>query len=132
MADETQWAPVEIIGATVKSVKNGRAEIEWRLTKEADHDWITTFRPSGTRSGSGAFTLSHDEPNAYIGRIIWEVPEQDVEGADSYVRSSVLATNAAYLELLKKRAQDNARQLELQREEAMKKAELQRRLDELK
>jgi hypothetical protein len=93
VADETEWIPVEITAKKGNSVKGGRAEIEWKLTEQADQAWIRAFTPSGERAGSSAFELSRDEPKAYIGRIIWEVPEQDVESAHAYVRSSVVATN---------------------------------------
>jgi hypothetical protein len=63
--------------------------------------------------------------------VTWQVPEGDIAGADSFVKSSVEATNNAYRSQLIKQGQSDSERRKRERAEAEHLDELQRRLDEL-
>ena len=52
------------------------------------------FRPSGSREGSTEFVMASGDPRVDMTEIVtWQGPEGDIDGADSFVKSSVEATN---------------------------------------
>ncbi len=63
--------------------------------------------------------------------VTWQVPEDDIEGADSFVKSSVEATNASYRSQLIKQGQSASERREREKAEVEHLDELQRKLDEL-
>lgn len=129
--DET-WVPVKVAKATVLHVEAGRATIRWSLEGGANHEWIVTFIPEGTRRGSGAYILGGPDPVIDSnGLISWEVPEGDVEDADSFVKQSVEATNKRFLVKLDAERQRIRREQESVQRTAATAEELQKKLDDL-
>ena len=97
MADDQEWEPVEIGGRTAISSSHGRVTIQWRLVGGFTREWAWCFRPSGSKKGSPAFVTGSGDPRVDMTEMVtWQVPEGDIAGADSFVKSSVEATNDAY------------------------------------
>jgi hypothetical protein len=63
--------------------------------------------------------------------VTWQVPEVDIAGADSFVKSSVEATNDEYRRQLVRQGQTESERRVREKAEAEHLADLQRKLDEL-
>ena len=63
--------------------------------------------------------------------VTWQVPEGDIDGADSFVKHSVEGTNDAYRSQLIKQGQSDPERRRKEKAEAEHLDELQRKLDEL-
>ncbi len=132
MADDDVWEPVTIGGRTAISSSHGRVTIQWRLAGGFTREWAWCFRPSGTRTGSEGFVSGSGDPHVDMTEVVtWQVPEADIEGADSFVRTSIEATNGAYRLQLVAQGQTEAERRARERNEADHLAALQRRLDAL-
>ena len=132
MADDQEWEPVKIGGRTVVASSHGRVTIQWSLVGDFTREWAWCFRPTGSKEGSGDFVAASGDPRVDMTEIVtWQVPEGDIAGADSFVKSSVEATNNAYRSQLIKQKQPDAERRERERAEAEHLDELQRKLDEL-
>jgi hypothetical protein len=132
MADDQEWEPVTIGGRTAISSSHGRVTIQWRLDGGFTREWAWCFRPSGSKRGSADFLTTSGDPRVDMTEIVtWQVPEADIAGADSFVKTSVEATNDAYRSQLVKQGQSDPERREKEQSEAEHLADLQRRLDEL-
>jgi len=127
-----EWEPVEIGNRTAVSSSHGRVTIQWSLVGGFTREWAWCFRPSGSKKGSAAFVTASGDPHVDMTEIVtWQVPEGDLDGADSFVKSSVEATNDAYRSELVKQGQSGAERREKEKAEAEHLDELQRKLDVL-
>jgi len=132
MADDQEWEPVEIGGRTAISSSHGRVTIQWRLVGGFTREWAWCFRPSGSKEGSPAFVTGSGDPRVDMSEMVtWQVPEIDIVGADSFVKSSVEATNDAYLLQVGRQGHTEAERRVRETAEAAHLADLQRMLDEL-
>ena len=132
MAEDQKWEPVEIGDRTAVSSSHGRVTIQWSLIGGFTREWAWCFRPAGSKKGSGDFVMASGDPRVDMTEIVtWQVPEGDIDGADSFVKSSVEATNDAYRSQLIKQRQPDSERRENEKAEAEHLDELQRKLDEL-
>jgi len=132
MADDQEWETVEIGGRTAISSSHGRVTIQWRLVGGFTREWAWCFRPSGSKKGSPAFVTGSGDPRVDMTEMVtWQVPEGDIAGADSFVKSSVEATNDAYRLQLVRQGQTESERRAREKAEAEHLAGLQRKLDEL-
>jgi hypothetical protein len=132
MADDHEWESVEIGERRAISSSHGRVTIQWRLVGGFTREWAWCFRPSGSKKGSPAFVTASGDPHVDMTEVVtWQVPEGDLAGADSFVKSSIEATNDAYRLQLDREGQTEPERRARETAEAEHLDELQRRLDEL-
>jgi len=132
MADDQEWEPVEIGGRTAISSSHGRVTVQWRLVGGFTREWAWCFRPSGSKQGSHEFVTGSGDPRVDMSEMVtWQVPEVDVAGANSFVKSSVEATNDAYRRQVDRQGQTGSERKVREKAEAEHLADLQRMLDEL-
>jgi len=132
MADDEEWEPVEIGERTAISSSHGRVTIQWSLVGGFSREWAWCFRPTGSKKGSADFVTASGDPRVDMTEIVtWQVPEADINGADSFVKRSVEATNDAYRSQLKKQGQSEPERRDKEKAEAEHLEELQRKLDQL-
>ncbi len=132
MADDQQWEPVRIGNRTAVASSHGRVTIQWSLVGGFTREWAWCFHPAGSKSGSDDFVMGSGDPRVDMTEVVtWQVPEGDLAGADSFVKSSVEATNSAYRSQLIKQRQPDAESRKREKAEAEHLRDLQRKLDEL-
>jgi len=132
VADDQEWEPVEIGGRTAVASSHGRVTIQWSLIGGFTREWAWCFRPTGSKKGSKEFVTASGDPRVDMTEIVtWQVPEGDIDGADSFVKRSVEATNDAYRSQLIKQGQSDPERRRKEKAEAEHLGELQRKLDQL-
>ena len=131
MAD-VQWTPVEAVSKKVaKKMAGGRITLEFRLNQAPDIEWEKGRQVTGTgRSGPMEYVMG-PEPRVVGDLITWDIPEQAMADAVSYVNRSIEAANQRYRGVLARRQAEKEKRAEKEAKDQASIEELQRKLDEL-
>jgi hypothetical protein len=125
--DAPIWTPVTVDRTQVVELD----KLEWTLSAVPDDDWIRAFRnATANKSGSMDYELSQTGPEVYGAAIVWQVGPADHLDANQYVQTKLGAANAAYPEVLARRAEESQRHAEDERSGEAAIEEAQRRLDD--
>ena len=129
---ESEWEPVTITDRKVGRVSGGQVQLICTLGGGFDREWAQSFITAGNKQGSIGFVMDQTPPRVSMEKVIeWSVPEGDMAGAVSYLRTSVEATNETYRRLQAKKRVDAEQRAKDEDAAAKKHEELQKKLDEL-
>jgi len=125
--------PVTISDRKVVDASGGQVLLEWTLTGRPDEWWIAAFaRSPAVRTGSSSFVwAAPTNPDVRSnGTIRWQVAEQDLGGAASFVKESVDWANSQLPVEKGRRESQREQEATDERARAEKLNELQRKLEE--
>jgi hypothetical protein len=126
-SDPREWDPFTVWRATVVDLQT----VRWSLSETPDPEWIAAFRNAPTnKSGATEYATSGSEPTISGQDIEWKVGPRDHLDANLRVHEKVDVANAAYREVLQRRADEGERVADEKRARDAAIEEAQRKLDE--